>query len=207
MDEYFLTDDELIVIVTINELCLSDTNYPVQVAFGTRPIGNDDCVDQEESDAMNITSGDSEIFSVSIDSIDLQDDYEYCYTVIVNGVHVGEYIIDKIYTFKSCVFPGMESDPESDDDNSPSSLSTGAAVAITLVLTLLVALPVGVIIGCCGMWCICKSRGVQEKKQQHQSQGGGTNVVIYEEPDVKINTDIPVSDNKAYGHVNMQRIN
>ena len=73
------------------------------------------------------------------------------------------------------------------------------------MLTLLVALPVGVIIGCCGMWCICKSRGVQEKEQQHQSQEG-TNVVIYEEPDVKIDTDIPLSDNKAYGHVNMQRM-
>ena len=62
----------------------------------------------------------------------------------------------------------------------------------------------GVVIGCCGMWCICKSRGVQEKEQQHQSQGGGTNV-IYEEPHFKIQTDIPLSDNKAYGHVNMQR--
>ena len=97
MDEYFVTNEDLIVIVTINKLCLSDTNYPVQVAFGTRPIGNGDCIDKEESDAMNITSGDSEIFYVSIDSIDLQDDYECCYTIIVNGVHVGKYIIDKMY--------------------------------------------------------------------------------------------------------------
>ena len=42
----------------------------------------------------------------------------------------------------------------------------------------------------------------QEKEQQLQ---GGTNVVIYEEPDVKIETDIPLSENQAYGHVNMQR--
>ena len=42
-----------------------------------------------------------------------------------------------------CPYTGMEGDPESDDDNSPSSLSTGAAVAITLVFT-------------SGMWCICK---------------------------------------------------
>ena len=90
---------------------------------------------------------------------------------------------------------------DSDDGNSP-SLSTGGAVAITLVLTLLVSLPVGVIIGVCVTWCICKSRGVQEKEQHLK---GGTNVVIYEEPDVKIETDIPLSDNQAYGHVNMQR--
>ena len=64
------------------------------------------------------------------------------------------------------------------------------------------SLPVGVIIGMCVTWCICKSRGVQEKGQQLQE---GTNVVIYEEPDVKIETDIPLSENQAYGHVNMQR--
>ena len=94
-----------------------------------------------------------------------------------------------------------EGDPESDDDNSV-NLSTGGAVAIAIVLTLLVSLPVGVIIGVCVTWCICKSRGVQEKGQQLQER---TNVVIYEEPDVKIETDIPLSDNQAYGHVNMQR--
>ena len=94
-----------------------------------------------------------------------------------------------------------EGDPESDDDNSD-SLSTGGAVAITLVLSILVSLPVGVIIGMCLSRCISKSRGVQEKEQQLK---GGTNVVIYEEPDVKIDTGIPLSDNQAYGHVNMQR--
>ena len=89
-------------------------------------------------------------------------------------------------------------DPESDD--SP-SLSTGGAVAIAIVLTLLVSLPVGVVIGVCVTWCICKSHG-EEKGQQLQE---GTNVVIYEEPDVKKETDIPLSENQAYGHVNMQR--
>ena len=92
---------------------------------------------------------------------------------------------------------------DSDDGNSDFlSLSTGGAVAITLV-PMLVSLPVIiVIIGVCVTWCICKSRGVQEKEQQLKE---GTNVVIYEEPDVKIETDIPLSDNQAYGHVNMQR--
>ena len=98
-------------------------------------------------------------------------------------------------------FTVTRGDPECDDDNSV-SLSTGVIVAITLVLTLLVSLPVGVIIGCYGMWCIMKSHKQQEKVQQLQ---GGTNVVIYEELDVKIDTDIPLSDNQAYGHVNMQR--
>ena len=86
-----------------------------------------------------------------------------------------------------------EGDPESDDDNSD-SLSTGGAVAIAIVLTLLVSLPVGVVIGVCVTWCICKSRGIQEKGQHLKE---GTNVVIYEEPDVKIETDIPLSENQA----------
>ena len=98
-------------------------------------------------------------------------------------------------------FTVTRGDPECDEDDSV-SLSTGVIVAITLVLTLLVSLPVGVIIGVCATWCICKSCGVQEKEQQLK---GGTNVVIYEEPDVKIDTDIPLSDNQAYGHVNTQR--
>ena len=45
---------------------------------------------------------------------------------------------------------------DSDEDDSV-SLSIGGAVAITLVLTLLVSLPVGVMIGCYGMWYIMRS--------------------------------------------------
>ena len=91
MEDYSQSDDELSVTVTINELCLNDTNYLVLVIFGTRPSVNDDCMDQEESVPKNISSGDSETFAVSIDSVTLEDGYMYCYTIIVNGVH-GEYI-------------------------------------------------------------------------------------------------------------------
>ena len=91
MEDYSESDDELSVTVTINELCLNDTNYLVLVTFGTRPSENDDCMDQEESVPKNISSGDSETFAVSIDSVTLEDGYMYCYTIIVNGVH-GEYI-------------------------------------------------------------------------------------------------------------------
>ena len=93
---------------------------------------------------------------------------------------------------------------DSDDGNSD-SLSIGDAVAITLVLSILVSLPVGVMIGCYGMWCIMKSHKYNLQQEKEQQLKEGTNVVIYEEPDVKIETDIPLSDNQAYGHVNMQR--
>ena len=91
------------------------------------------------------------------------------------------------------------------DDNDSASLSIGGAVAIAIVLTLLVSLPVGVIIGCYGMWYIMRSHKNSLQQEKGQQLQGGTNVVIYEEPDVKIETAIPLSDNQAYGHVNMQR--
>ena len=40
---------------------------------------------------------------------------------------------------------------------------------------------------------------------RHKRRKKEKDEVIYEEPDVKIDTDIPLSDNQAYGHVNMQR--
>ena len=92
MEDYSESNDELSVTVTINELCLNDTNYLVLVIFGTRASVNDDCMDQEESVPKNISSGDSETFAVSIDSVTLEDGYIYCYTIIVNGVR-GEYIL------------------------------------------------------------------------------------------------------------------
>ena len=101
-------------------------------------------------------------------------------------------------------FTVTRGDPECDEDDSV-SLSIGGAVAITLVLTLLVSLPVGVMIGCYGMWCIVKSHKYNLQQEKEQQLHGGTNVVIYEELDVKIDTGIPLSDNQAYGHVNMQR--
>ena len=91
MEDYSESNDELSVTVTINELCLNDTNYLVLVIFGTRPSVNDDCIDQEKSVPKNISSGDSETFAVSVT---LEDGYIYCYTIIVNGV-CGEYIYDK----------------------------------------------------------------------------------------------------------------
>ena len=92
MEDYSESDDELSVTVTINELCLNDTNYLVLVIFGTRPSVNDDCMDKEESVPKNISSGDSETFDVSVT---LEDGYMYCYTIVVNGVR-GEYMINKL---------------------------------------------------------------------------------------------------------------
>ena len=193
----------LSVTLSVNELCPSDTSYPVLVTFGTKPVDGGDCVGQMNATMSTISSGDSPVtFSVAGNSICLGYNEVYCYVINDDtGKYIEEYtcVYDHTVIHVSSVIINT---PDVKEDDSR-SLSTGGAVAITLVLTLLVSLPVGVIIGMCLSRCISKSRGVQEKEQQQLKEG--TNVVIYEEPDVKIETDIPLSDNQAYGHVNMQR--
>ena len=82
--------------------------------------------------------------------------------------------------------------------------SAGAAAGITFTITLLVALPVGVVIGLGMSWCIWR-RGqgptseIPQQKTEQQLQGA-----IYEEP---VETVIPLSDNLAYGHVDLKRKN
>ena len=192
----------LSVTLSVNELCPSDTSYPVLVTFGTQPVDGGDCVGQMNATMSTISSGDSPVtFSVAGNSICLGYNEVYCYVINDDtGKYIEEYtcVYDHTVIHVSSVIINT---PDVKEDDSP-SLSTGGAVAIAIVLTLLVSLPVGIIIGMCLSRCISKSRGIQEKEQQLQE---GTNVVIYEEPDVKIETDIPLSDNQAYSHVNMQR--
>ena len=192
----------LSVTLSVNELCPSDTSYPVLVTFGTQPVDGGDCVGQMNATMSTISSGDSPVtFSVAGNSICLGYNEVYCYVINDDtGKYIEEYtcVYDHTVIHVSSVIINT---PDVKEDDSP-SLSTGGAVAITLVLSILVSLPVGIIIGMCLSRCISKSRGVQEKEQQLK---GGTDVVIYEEPDVKIETDIPLSDNQAYGHVNKQR--
>ena len=197
----------LSVTLSVNELCPSDTSYPVLVTFGTQPVDGGDCVGQMNATMSTISSGDSPVtFSVAGNSICLGCNEVYCYVINDDtGKYIEEYtcVYDHTVIHVSSVIINT---PDIKEDDSP-SLSTGGAVAITLVLTLLVSLPVGVMIGCYGMWCIVKSHkyNLHQEKEKEQQLKGGTNVVIYEEPDVKIETDIPLSDNQAYGHVNMQR--
>ena len=89
---------------------------------------------------------------------------------------------------------------ECECDSESGGLSAGGAAGIAVVVTLLVVLPVGVVLGCCGMWCVMRysggptSGGGQQKVGQLQA-------AIYEEPS-PVETAIPLTDNQAYGHVN-----
>ena len=79
-------------------------------------------------------------------------------------------------------------------EESNNGLSVGLAAGIAVVLSLLVVLPVGVVIGCCGMWCLLKKSIRQEDLPGN----------IYDVPNLTENT-FPLSDNEAYGSANKSR--
>ena len=84
-----------------------------------------------------------------------------------------------------------------DEESESAGLSTGAAVGITLAISLLVVLPVGVALGCCGMWYMMR-RGATSGKKVTQLQAA-----LYEEPAaVSTAASIHLTDNQAYGRVN-----
>ena len=85
-------------------------------------------------------------------------------------------------------FSGDES-PERKDHK---CLSVETVAGIAIILSLLVILPVGVALGCCGMWYLMKKSVGQEKPQS-----------IYDVPDLTqtalTKNILPLSDNQAYG--------
>ena len=95
----------------------------------------------------------------------------------------------------------VEEEMPSGDKATESYLSSGGVIGITAGLTLLVALPVGVVLGCWGrIWWTrpaqdgCSSPSSCWKKKRRSRE----QTVIYEEPDMVGTTAIPLSDNEAY---------
>ena len=107
-------------------------------------------------------------------------------------------------------------------------LSAGVAAGIAVMVTILAILPLGILIGCCGLWYIALGRR-GTKSGGGSGSGSGTDkqqeAVIYEEPEPgpvaaalalrgnmayeqvggQRTTEMPLSDNVAYGHVQGQR--
>ena len=78
------------------------------------------------------------------------------------------------------------------------SLSVGVVAGITLVATLLVVLPVGVVLDCCGSWCLLRCRSNKKKKKKRANASP-----LYEEP-VKP-SGFSLTENQAYGHVTLRQ--
>ena len=79
------------------------------------------------------------------------------------------------------------------DDNGP-NVDCVAASVIAGAVTLIVTLPVGVVLGCCGMWYMMRHRQghTLERPEQKIEQ---MQEAIYDEP---LETTIHLSDNQAY---------
>ena len=80
-------------------------------------------------------------------------------------------------------------------NNNEGCLSTGVAGGVAALLAILVVLPVGVVLGCCGRWCLVRFQVTGCRKK---------NVVpsaVYEEVQQPAQTVISLTENKAYGRV------
>ena len=75
----------------------------------------------------------------------------------------------------------------------------------SVVVTLVLAVPVGVALGCSGMWCLMKSQGYKRDRPSDSGKKKATELtgVIYEEPVAvsPVETVFSLSDNQAYGQV------
>ena len=94
------------------------------------------------------------------------------------------------------------------DNSCVNCASATAAAGIAVAATLLVALPVGVVIGCCGMWCLMRSPGTMSITVPGDREKEELAGAIYDEPaapTAPVETAFSLSDNQAYGKVSTQQ--
>ena len=185
MREEVLGLDTLRVTLTINGDC-PKAKYLVVVTFGARPVGraDDRCTSQKNVTKDPLSPGETASFSLEAESVSLRAEEEYCYFVSFHE------------TSSEPVIPAT-----SGKCSGNTSLSVGGAAGIAVALTLVIAAPVCVVLGCCGMWCLMKRRGDNKRntcssgdKQESADDG-------YEVPGVGdcAETIFSLSDNQAYG--------
>ena len=97
------------------------------------------------------------------------------------------------------------SDSCDDSCDQCSTSAVGTAVGISVGVTLVVAFPLGVVVGLCGTICLLKrKRGC--KTDSPSGCEGDKREEVYEEPVAiaPVETVFSLSDNQAYGKVNIQ---
>ncbi|CAI8015509.1 hypothetical protein GBAR_LOCUS9598 [Geodia barretti] len=176
-----ILNTQLLFIVTVrrNGLC-PETKSPVLVTFGTiRKVAGGECEIQQKSSEMTISSGDSASFYGDAAPITLGPDETICFIVSLDGVPVISGTSSR--NASTAITISGSSDQ--------SIVSVDAVAGIAVALSLLVVLPVGVVFGCCGMWCLMKSQGRKKRRMAPP---------LYEEP---VKPVFSLTENQAYGQV------
>ena len=131
-------------------------------------------------------------------SISLSADETVCFIVSLDGVpctlHNDKCVFEICNaSFSTVICDTSSKNPSTAITTSCSSnengLSVDAVAGLSVALTLLVVLPVGVVFGCCGMWCLMKSRGRKKRRMAPP---------LYEEP---VKPVFSLTENQAYGQV------
>ena len=84
LNKVILGPEILSVAVTVNPDC-SEKQYHLLGTFGATSVGSNDCRGQENGTSDVVSPGGSAIFTVKADSVALESDEGYCYTVSSNG--------------------------------------------------------------------------------------------------------------------------
>ena len=184
------------VTLKINDAC-QRAKYLVTVTFGTRPLAGstsaDSCAGVKNVTKDPLSPGETASFSLDSGSISLRPGEDYCYFVSFNQVSSVTSLQPVILT--NCGF------------------SVGGVAGVAVGLTLVVAVPVGAVLGCLGMWCLVRRRG-GKKKDPPRSSSDKEELTddVYEEPDVPAGdqkeTMFSLSANQAYAQalaLNRQR--
>ena len=188
----------------VNDAC-PKTKYDILVTFGVRKTDNTGgCESQMNVTKDPLSPGETASFSVETDSVPLEHDKEYCYTVSVDGEKVYVLVYKSYHSFPVTSEERNDSVTKgSDGCSGRGHPSVGAAEGIAAVLSLLVVLAVGVVLGSCGTWCVIRSRGIKTNPQS-ASQKEELSRVIYEEPLAfsPVESVFSFSGNQAYGQLN-----
>ncbi|CAI8028469.1 hypothetical protein GBAR_LOCUS16234, partial [Geodia barretti] len=157
--------------------------YSVVISHGGDPV-------LELSREFNYSSGyTSECIEEKV-SGELEEGTEYSLLVFVDDGDSGNSSSSNIQTFTFC--RGNNGGSDGDHRKSDESCLLGITAGIAVVLSLLVVLPVGVVLGCCGMWCLMRER---ERRHHFSDKGSESRQESHYDEPVPTQSAITVTHN------------
>ena len=104
--------------------------------------------------------------------------------------------------FKLAFCRGNNGGSDGDHRKSDERCLIGITAGIAVVLSLLVVLPVGVVLGCCGMWCLIRER---ERRHHFSDKGSESREESHYDVPVPTQSAITVTHNQAYASGNQRQ--